>query len=89
MSNLESPHRARARRFALDQVGQVTVRASQTLDFSTEDEVPGLMWLPTGLRDVSTGDPWVTMCLVDYKHYQVGDVGGGGGGSGGGSMLYP
>lgn len=47
------------------------VKASESLDFSTEDAVPGLMWLPIGLRDVATGDPWVTMCLVDYQHYQV------------------
>lgn len=61
--------------FVLRQVGQVSVRASKSLDFSTEDQVPGLMWLPTGLKDVATGDPWVTMCLVDYKHYQVGGPG--------------
>ena len=53
-------------------MGQTEVEASDSLDFSTEDEVPGLMWLPIGLRDVATGDPWVTMCLIDYKHYQVG-----------------
>lgn len=57
------------------QVGQVEVEESDSLDFSTEDEVPGLLWLPIGLRDVGTGDPRVTMCLMDYKHYQVGWVG--------------
>eukprot|EP00752_Nemacystus_decipiens_P013496 g11955.t1 len=56
-------------RFRL-KVGQIEVVASESLDFSTEDSVPGLMWLPIGLRDVTTGDPWVTMCLMNYKHYQ-------------------
>eukprot|EP00903_Cladosiphon_okamuranus_P016016 g14788.t1 len=51
-------------------VGQVEVEASDSLDFSTEDAVPGLLWLPIGLHEVATGDPWVTMCLIDYQHYQ-------------------
>ncbi|CAN0121879.1 unnamed protein product, partial [Pylaiella littoralis] len=51
-------------------VGQVQVTSSDSLDFSTEEAVPGLMWLPIGLKDVASGNPWVTMCLIDYKHYQ-------------------
>lgn len=57
--------------FVLYQVGQVQVTSSDSLDFSTEEAVPGLMWLPIGLKDVASGNPWVTMCLIDYKHYQV------------------
>lgn len=55
----------------LGQVGQIKVKTAESLDFSTEDTVPGSMWLPIALRDVPTGDPWVTMCLIDYRHYQV------------------
>ncbi|CAM9958835.1 unnamed protein product, partial [Ectocarpus sp. 8 AP-2014] len=51
-------------------VGQIRVKTSESLDFSTEDAVPGSIWLPIALRDVATGDPWVTMCLIDYEHYQ-------------------
>ncbi|CBJ48553.1 conserved unknown protein [Ectocarpus siliculosus] len=54
----------------LPKVGQIRVKTSESLDFSTEDTVPGSMWLPIALRDVATGDPWVTMCLIDYEHYQ-------------------
>lgn len=51
-------------------LGSKQIHSSQSLNFSTEHDIPGSMWLPIGLQQVSSGDPWVMMCLLDYKKYQ-------------------